>query len=116
MKIARRGFEVCVTQQGLNHEQVHSLVQQMRRKRVAQRMRMNRFSDAGLLRCFLASPENTIRSDGAIRHSPWKKPLGGTLPAPVRREQVAQRLGQHHLSVLVSFATANPDRVSFPIE
>ena len=36
MKIAGRGFEVRVAQQGLNHEQVHSLVQQVCGKRVPQ--------------------------------------------------------------------------------
>jgi len=36
VQIAGRGFEVRMAEQGLNHEQVHSFVQQMRGKRVAQ--------------------------------------------------------------------------------
>src|ERR1700675_868612 len=79
-------------------------------------MRMNRLGDAGLPRRLLASSEDAIGSDGAIGLSAWEKPLAGTFPAPVRHEQVAQRLGQHHLSVLVAFPTANPDHMSFSIE
>src|SRR6266851_7432256 len=79
-------------------------------------MRMNRFGDAGLPRRLLASSEDAIGSDGTIRLSAWEKPPNGTFPAPIRREQLAQRLGQHHLSVLVSFTTANPDDAAFAIQ
>src|SRR5713226_3449954 len=54
---------------------------------------MNRLADAGLPRRLLASSEDAIGCDGTIRLSAREQPLGGTLPAPVRREQFAQRLG-----------------------
>src|ERR1035438_5071521 len=79
-------------------------------------MRMNRLADTGLSRRLLASSEDASGSDGAIRLPAWEKPLGGAFPAPVRREQVAQRLRQHYLSILVPFTTANPNHMSFSIE
>src|SRR5439155_15039231 len=82
VKIASRRLQVFVPQQGLNHEEVHSIVQQMCGKRVAQRMRMNGLTDAGLKRRFLAGSENAIGCDGAIRVSPWEEPVGGPLTAP----------------------------------
>jgi hypothetical protein len=36
MQIARRGFQMGVSEQILNHQQVYTLVQQMGRERVAQ--------------------------------------------------------------------------------
>ena len=72
MQIARRGFEVRVTQQGLNHEQVHSLVQQMRCKRAAQRMWMNRFGNAGLPRRLLARSETLLVPIGRSGTPPGK--------------------------------------------
>src|SRR3954454_3861088 len=79
-------------------------------------MRMNRFGDAGLPRRLPASLENAIGPDGTIRLSSGKKPLGGPFPAPVRREEVTQRFRQHDLPVLMAFAAANPDDVSFAIQ
>ncbi len=116
MKIAGRGFEMRVPQQCLNHQQVHSLIQQMGRKRVAQRMRVNRLGDPGFPRRRLASFENAIGCDGTIRLPAGEQPLGGTLPPPVRHEHLAERLGQHHLPVLVAFAAANPDHVAFAVQ
>ena len=50
VQVACRGSEMRVPQQSLDHEQVHALVQQMRRESVAQRVGMNRLGDSGLLR------------------------------------------------------------------
>src|SRR5271169_1242181 len=107
MKIARSGFEMRVTQQGLNYEQAHALLQQMCCKGVAQRMRMNRFRDAGLPGRLHTSLKNAIGSDGAIRLFAWKHPFGRTFPTPVRRKHLPERLSQHHLSVLAAFPAPN---------
>ncbi len=105
-----------VAQQSLDHEQIHSFVQQMCRESVPQRMRVHRLSDTGLLRRFLANFENAVRCDGAIRFLAGKEPLGRSLPPPVRGEYLAKRIRKHHLPVLVSFAAANPDHAALAVQ
>jgi hypothetical protein len=114
MQIAGRGFQVRVPQQSLNHQQVHAVVQQMRGKRVAQRMRMNRLGDPAA-----APPSANLKTlwwrwgNPAFRR---EKPVGGTFPAPVGGQHFAQRLRQHDLPVFVAFAAANPDHMAFAIQ
>ena len=52
----------------------------------------------------------------SVRLLSWEEPVGRSLPSPVCGEHFAERLRQHHLPILVAFATANPDDAAFAIQ
>src|ERR1700733_771898 len=79
-------------------------------------MRMNRLGDAGRLRRSSAIAENSFARKVSARPLSWEEPVGRSLPSPVCGEHLAERLCQHHLPILVAFATANPDDAAFAIQ
>jgi hypothetical protein len=105
-----------VTQQGLDHQQVHAFVQQVRSECMAQRVRVHRFGNTGAARGLLARTEYARPVNGTTRKSAWEEPVGRPLPTPVSGEHFAQRFGQHHLPVLVAFSAAYPDDAPLAVQ
>src|ERR1700722_13589683 len=79
-------------------------------------MRMNRFRNPSLPRRRHASFKDAIGCDWRVRLVAGETPASGTLPPPVGREHLSERLGQHHLSVLVALSSTNPDHAAFAIQ
>ncbi len=66
MQVASRLFQIVMAQQDLNGAQVRTGLEEMRRKTVPQRVRMNIFLEAGALGGLLASLPNGFGIDGVI--------------------------------------------------
>ena len=63
LQIARGGFQVGVAEQDLNGAEIDAGFEQMGGEGVPQRVRMNRFGDAGRVRGFPASQEDRFRTE-----------------------------------------------------
>src|ERR1019366_336665 len=116
VKGAGRGFQVGVTQQGLNDNEVGPVVQQMRGKGVAERMRRHWFRKTGQPRRLPAYFKNGFTREGASRLFTWEEPPCRPLPAPVSDQYFAEWVGEHDLAVLVTLAPANPDDLAVAIK
>ena len=66
LQVARRGFQVGVTEQDLNRAQIRSGFEQVRGKGMPQRVRMHWFGDAGGLRSAAAGQVCGFGRDGLV--------------------------------------------------
>ena len=83
VRIDRRRAQLVVSQQRLDRANVLVGFQQVSGKGVPQRVRMNRFRDAGTVCGLLTSSENGFAGDGPTGLAARKKPLLGALPTEV---------------------------------
>src|SRR5260370_13954090 len=81
-----------------------------------QRMWMNSCCDAGITRSFAACEENGFRRDGSAGIVAGEQPAGRSLTSPVVAQQIAQFRRQQSLTILASFAVANPDDVAIAVD
>jgi hypothetical protein len=91
-----------VAEQDLNGTEIHARFQQVRCKGVPQRVRMNRFGNAGVLCGFLAGREDGLARDRLSKFSAGEQPILGSPPAPVDPQQLQQLGRQQGLPVLVA--------------
>jgi hypothetical protein len=90
MQIAGGGFQMRMAEENLNGAEIHSGFQQVSGEGVPQRVRMNRFGDAGALPGFLAGAEDGLARDMRAGFFPGEEPVLRLLPAPVDAEQLQQ--------------------------
>ena len=110
MQVASRLFQIVMAQQDLNGAQVRTGLEEMRRKTVPQRVRMNIFLEAGALGGLLASLPNGFGIDGVIgamvvmaRKEPDSWFSAQALP--VLTKFLQQFRTEHHVAVFASLAT-----------
>ena len=81
-----------------------------------QQMRMNRFRKARLSPRFLASQEHCFGRDGPARIGAGKQPACGPPGSPIAAQQFQQFGRQQSLSILPSFAAADPQHVARAVD
>src|SRR6266852_3796764 len=108
-RIERRGVELGMAQQDLDHPNVGVLFQQMRRKAVTKGMRRHGLADLGHVGGGVAGAPELARRHRVDRvHSGKQPPLRacGLVPGA---QQLKQMRRQHHVAVFAAFALLDAD-------
>src|SRR6195256_4179120 len=115
-RIERRGVELGVPQQDLNHPDIGVLFQKMRRKAVTEGVRGHRLADLGHPgRGIAGTPELARRHRVDRVHSGKQPPLWTRRVVP-GAQQLEQMRRKHHVSVLVTFALFDPDHHALAVD
>src|ERR1700737_3900690 len=115
-RIERRGVELGMAQQDLDHPNVGVLSQQMRRKGVTKGMRRHGLADLGHVGGGVAGAPELARRHRVDRvHSGKQPPLRacGLVPGA---QQLKQMRRQHHVAVLVALALFDPDHHALAVD
>lgn len=109
LRVARRRRQIVVAEQDLNDPDIGSVLQEMGREAVAQRMHRHAF---GQTRCFRRRPASGVQ-DGRINRmtlvaagkeiEPWPG------PPPINAEDAEQLRRQHHVAVFRPLAVPDQD-------
>ena len=97
-----------MTEQDLNGAKIGSGFEQVRGEGVPQRVRMNRFGNAGELSGAAAGQEDGLGRDRPSAGSIREQPVGGTFGSPVFPEQFEQLRRQQRLPIPAPFALPYP--------
>src|SRR5882757_2061000 len=115
-RIERRGVELGVPQQDLDHPDIGVLLQQMRRKAVTKGVRGHRLADLGHLgRGIAGAPELARRHRVDRVHSGKQPPLWACRVVP-GAQQLEQMRRKHHVAVLVALALFDPDHHALAVD
>src|SRR6266700_5737393 len=115
-RIERRGVELGVPQQDLDHPDIGVLLQKMRRKAVTKGVRGHRLADLGQLgRGIAGAPELACRHRVDRVHSGKQPPLWTCRLVP-GTQQFQQMRRQHHVTVLVALALFDPDHHALAVD
>src|SRR5919199_4314186 len=118
MQVKNRVADVGMTEQHLNGAQVHAGFEQMGRKTVPERVRMNFGRKPGPFRRMAAGKPNNLVRDRLIG-SPTlagKQIRLGFLPAPVLAQGVEQSWAERHITVLTALALPDMDHHALAVD
>src|SRR6266566_8106601 len=114
--IERRGVELGMPQQDLDHPDIGVLLQQMRRKAVTKRVRGHVLVDLGHVgRGIAGAPELARRHRVDRVHSRKQPPLRACHLVP-GAQQLKQMRRKHHVAVLVALALFDPDHHALAVD
>src|SRR5450432_1823878 len=115
-RIERRGVELGVPQQDLDHPDIGVLFQKMRRKAVTKGVRGHRLADLGHPgRGIAGAPELTRRHRVDRVHSGKQPPLWTRRVVP-RAQQLEQMRRKHHVAVFVALALFDSDHQALAVD
>src|SRR5882672_12025798 len=115
-RIERRGVELGMSQQDLDHPDIGVLLQQMCRKAVTKGVRGHRLADLGHLgRGIAGAPELAGRHRVDRVHSGKQPPLWACRVVP-SAQQLEQMRRKHHVAVLVALALFDPDHHALAVD
>src|SRR6201995_395117 len=114
--VKRRGVELGVPQQDLDHPDIGVLLQKMRRKAMTKRVRRHALVDLRYLgRGIAGAPELARRHRVDRVHSGKQPPLWACHLVP-GAQQLKQMRRQHHVAVLVALALFDPDHHALAVD
>src|SRR6202035_3497385 len=114
--IERRGVELGVPKQDLDHPDIGVLLQQMRRKAVTKGVWGHRSADLGHLGCGMTGAPELARRHRVDRVHPGKQPAlraCGLVPGSQQFEQMRRK---HYVTVFVALALLDPDHHALAVD
>ncbi len=97
-----------MTEQQLDRAHVGAGFEQVRGKRMAQRMRRDGLADAGTTAGVLAGLSHYVGTNGLVGKAARKQPVLGPADAPVTAQDLQQPWREHHVAVGVPLALFDP--------
>src|ERR1700692_4279966 len=114
--VERRGVELGVPQQDLDHPDIGVLLQKMRRKAVTKGVRGHLLADLAHRGCAIAGGPELARRHRVDRvHSGKQPPLWACRVVP-GAQQLKQMRRKHHVAVLVALALFDPDHHALAVD
>src|SRR6266566_999528 len=108
-RIERRGIELGVPKQHLDHSDIDVLFQQMCGKAVPQGVERYAFVDPGPMGCGMTGAIELARRHRLHTLAPWKQPALRSRRPPPGTQQFEQMWRQHHVAVFAAFALFDAD-------
>src|SRR5437867_3713825 len=107
--VKRRGVELLVPQQHLDHANVDLLLKQMGGEAVPERVERDALVDPSRLRRGMAGTVELACGERLHRIAARKQPALGPCGLPIGAQKRKQMLAEHHVAVLAALALLDPD-------
>jgi hypothetical protein len=107
--VERRGIELGVTEQDLDHTDIDVLLQQMGGKAVPQGVQRHALVDLGHLRRRMAGAIELARGDRLHAIAAWKQPALRPRRPPPGAQQFEQARREHDVAILAALALLDAD-------
>src|SRR5512145_2153832 len=109
LAIERRGVELLVPEQHLDHTDVDLLLQEMGGEAVPERVERDALVDPGHLRCGMAGTVELAWRQWVDPIAPREQPALWPRRLPIGAQQLEQMLGEHHIAILAPLALLDAD-------
>src|ERR1700704_4393021 len=115
-RVERRGIELGVPEQHLDHSDIDVLFEKVGGEAVPQGVERHALVDLGPLGCGMAGTIELARRHRLHAVAPWKQPALRSCHLPPGAQQIEQMRRQHHVAVFTALALLDANEHAFAVD